>query len=145
MTVTPINGPWVDAAAPDLAAEQPFCAVHPTFMTVIARADDLTELVFLLQDLAHHGAEVLTAADGKTLNGVAFAPAELEMTFPNADQPVTVCELLMRVHRKGELSRVEHLALFPFVTWEQFTFALSAAGTRRSLQHSQLAARRLQL
>lgn len=142
---TLIDSPWVDAAAPDLAEAQPYRAVHSSFMTVIATSADLTELIFALQAVAVHAAHMMAGVDGRKINNIAFAPGEIEMAIPGADQPVGMCELLMRLHFKGELSRTERVALFPFVPWDQFTFALQAAGTRRALQLAGEGARRIQL
>jgi hypothetical protein len=140
-----MNTPWVDAAAPELAAAEPYRALHPAFGTVIATAADLAELIFALQATAVASAHFMASIDGKTVNNVMFAADEIEMQMPNADQEISVCSLLMRTHYKGELSRTERIALIPFVPFEQFDFNLSAANTRRALRNSIDAARRIQL
>lgn len=142
---TLISTPWVDEVAPDLAVDQPYRALHPAFGTVIATAADLAELIFALQAMAVNSAHFMASIDGKRVNNVLFAADEIEMKLPNADQPVGLCSLLMRTHYKGELSRTDRVALFPFVPFEQFDFNLSAANTRRSLRVSIDAGRRIQL
>lgn len=142
---TLITSPWLDELSPDLAVSRPYRALHPAFGTVIGVAEDLSELIYALQAMAVHSAYLMADVDGKTINRVAFAPDEIEMQLPSADQPVGLCSLLMQIHFKGLLSRVDRIALFPFVPFEQFDFNLSAASTRRSLQISGEAARRIQL
>lgn len=142
---TLISTPWVDAAAPDLAVDQPYRALHPAFGTVIATAADLAELIFALQAMAVNSAHFMASIDGKTVNNIMFAADEIEMQLPNADQPVGLCSLLMRTHYAGLLSRTDRIALFPFVPFDQFDRNLTAANTRRSLRNSMDAARRIQL
>lgn len=140
-----ITSDWVDAAAPDLAEANPYRALHPAYLTVIGVAADLSELIFALQATAVRSAQLMAAIDGKTLNRIDFAPDEIELTVQGADQPVGLCTLLMRSHFKGEVSRTERIALFPFVPFGQFDMNLSSANVRRSLQLSGDAARRIQL
>lgn len=140
-----LDSPWLDAVAPDLAVTRPYRALQPTFLTVLALGDDLTDMILDLQAVAWRSAETFAAADRKTLKGVAFGAEELTMTLAEADQPIVLCALMMRTSTKGEISRTDTIALFPFVDFDVFAQAIDLADARRRMQTASQAARRIRL